>query len=87
MVYAYDWKRRRYNTTPENSIFINNITTMKLSKINKLPKEWNRKQAENLKVLIIINDDIYELVEKKHRKDKLDTNFGIEDDGEHTNSD
>ena len=47
---------------------------------NKPPKRSNKKQVEKLEVLIIKNEEIDELLEEIHRRDKFDTEFGIDDD-------
>ena len=53
---------------------------IKIDKNNKLQKRYINKQAEKLGALRIRNDDIDELLEKIIRRNKFDTEFGIEDD-------
>ena len=53
---------------------------MKIDKKNKLSKRCNKKQVEKLGALIIRNDDIDELLEKRLTRDKFTIEFGIEDD-------
>ena len=63
---------------------------MKLDKNNKLPKRCNKKQANKLGALRIKNDDINELLEEIFRRDKCDTELGIEysvDYSEHNDGD
>ena len=45
-----------------------------------MPKRCNKKQVEKLRYLRMINDDMYELLEKILRRVKFDAEFGIWDD-------
>ena len=52
-----------------------------------LPKRCNKKEAKTLGAIRISNANIDELIEEIHRRDKLDTDFDIQYDGEDTNGD
>ena len=64
-----------------------NITMMKIDKINTLPKRCKKKEALNLEAIRMRNEDIDELLEEIHRRDKLDTDFDKECDGQDINGD
>ena len=68
-------------------ILLPNITMIKIDKINTLPRRCKRKEAKKLGAIRISNDNIDELLEEIHRRDKLDTDFDIQYDGEDTNGD
>ena len=53
---------------------------MKIDYNNKISKRCNKNHMGTLEALIIGNEDIDALLEKMHRRDKFDTDFGIEDD-------
>ena len=57
-----------------------NITMMKIDKINTLPKRCKKREAIKLGAQIMSNEDIDELLDEIHRRDKLDTEFYIEYD-------
>ena len=73
-------KGDRYITVRVQQVLLPNITMMKIDKKNKLSKRCNKKQVEKLGALIIRNDDIDELLEKRLTRDKFTIEFGIEDD-------
>ena len=60
---------------------------IKIDKINILPKRCKKKEAKKLGAIRISNDNIDELIEEIYRRDKLDTDFDIQYDGEDTNGD
>ena len=68
-------------------VLLPNITMIKIDKINILPKRYNKKEAKELGAIKMINDNIDELIEEIHRRDKLDTDFDIQYDGEDINGD
>ena len=68
-------------------VLLPNITMMKIDKINTLPKRCKKKKATKLGAIRMSNDDIDELIEEIHRRDKLDTDFDIQYDGEDINGD
>ena len=83
-------KENGYIAVRLNQISLPNIIITNINKNNKLPKRCNKKQAEKLESLRIRNDDIDELLQELFRRDKFDTEFGIEDDveySENTNKD
>ena len=53
--------------------FLTNITMIKIYKINTLPKICKKREVTKLESQRMSNDDIDELLEEIHRKDKLDT--------------
>ena len=59
-------------------VLLPNITMMKIDKINTLPKTCKKKEAQKLEAQRMINEDINEVLEERHRIDKLDTEFDIE---------
>ena len=61
-------------------VLLPNITMMKIYKINTLPKILKKKEAIRLGAIRMSNEDIDELLEEIHRRDKLDTDFDIEYD-------
>ena len=68
-------------------VLLPNITMMKIDKINILPKRCKKKEAKKLGDIRMSNDNIDELIEEIHRRDKLDTDFDIQYDGEDINVD
>ena len=68
-------------------VLLPNITMMKIDKINILPKRCKKKEAKKLGDIRMNNDAIDELIEEIHRRDKLDTDFDIQYDGEDINGD
>ena len=64
-----------------------NITMMKIDKIKTLTKRCKKKEALNLEAIRMRNEDIDELLEEIHRRDKLDTDFDKECDGQDINGD
>ena len=50
---------------------------IKIAKINTLPKRCKKKEAKKLGAIRMSNDNIDELIEEIHRRDKLDTDFDI----------
>ena len=60
-----------------------NITMMKIDKINTLPKRCKKREAIKLGTQIMSNEDIDELLDEIHMRDKLDTYFDIEYDEGH----
>ena len=68
-------------------VLLPNITMIKIDKINILPKRCNKKEAKKLGAIRMSNDNIDELIEEIHRRDKLDTDFDIQYDGEDINGD
>ena len=52
---------------------------MTIDKKIKLPMRCNKRQVENLEASRIRIDDIDELLEELLRRDKFDTEFGVED--------
>ena len=71
-------KGDEYITVRLKQALLLNITRIKIDKNNKIPKRCNKKQRENVGLLIIRNDGIYELLEEMFRRDKFETEFGIE---------
>ena len=71
-------KGDEYITVRLKQALLLNITRIKIDKNNKIPKRCNKKQRENVGLLIIRNDGIYELLEEMFRRDKFGTEFGIE---------
>ena len=67
-------------------VLLPNITMMKIDQINTLSKRCKKKEATKLETIRMSNEDIDELLEEIHRRDKLDTDFDIEYDGENINS-
>lgn len=45
-----------------------------------ITKKCNKRQAKKLAALRIKNENIYELVEEIHKRNKFDIEFGIEED-------
>ena len=68
-------------------VLLPNITRIKIDKINILPKRYNKKGAKKFGDIRMSNDNIDELIEEIHRRDKLDTDFDIQYDGEDINGD
>ena len=68
-------------------VLLPNITMMKIDKINMLPKRCKKKEVKKLEDIRMSNDNIDELTEEIHRRDKLDTYFDIQYDGEDINGD
>ena len=66
-------------------VLLPNITIIKIDKIKILPKWCNKKEEKKLGAIRMNNDDIDELIEEIHRRDKLDTDFDIQYDGEDIN--
>ena len=58
---------------------------MKIDKINTLPKICNKREATKLEDQRMSNEDIDELLEELQWRNKLDTEFNIEYDGENIN--
>ena len=58
-------------------VLLPNVTIMKIDKINTLPKRCMKKEATKLGSQRMSNEDIDELSEEIHRRDKLDTEFDI----------
>ena len=67
-------------------VLLPNITIMKIDQI-PLPKRCKKKEAKKLGAIRMSNDNIDELIEEIHRRDKLDTDFDIQYDGEDINGD
>ena len=68
-------------------VSLHNITMMKIDKINILLKRCKKKEATKLRAIRMSNEDIDELLEEIHRRDKLDIYIDIEYDGEDINGD
>ena len=68
-------------------VLLPNTTIMKIDKINILPKRCKKKEAKKLGAIRMSNDIIDEIIEEIHRRDKLDTNFDIQYDGQDINVD
>ena len=68
-------------------VLLPNITMMKVDKIKILPKRCKKKEAKKLGAIRMSNDKIDELIEEIHRRDKLDTDFDVQYDGEDINGD
>ena len=68
-------------------VLLSNITMMKIDRINTLPKGCKKQEATKLGAIRMSNEDINELLEEMHRRDKLDTDFDIEYNGEDINVD
>ena len=68
-------------------VLLLNITMMKIDKINPLPTQCKKRKAIELGAQRMSNKDIDELLEEIHRRDKMDTEFDIEYDGEDINGD
>ena len=66
-------------------VLLPNITMMKIDKINTLSKRCKKSEATKLGVIRMSNEDIDELLEEIHRRDKLDTSFDIEYNREDVN--
>ena len=67
-------------------VLLPNITMMKIDQI-PLPKRCKKKEAKKLGAIRMSNDKIDELIEEIHRRDKLDTDFDVQYDGEDINGD
>ena len=74
-------------TVKLKQVLLPNITMIKIDKINILSKRGNKKEAKKLGAIRMRNDNIDELIEEIHRRDKLDTDFDIQYDGEDINGD
>ena len=68
-------------------VLLPNITMIKIDKINTLPKRCKKREATKLGDQRMSNEDIYKVLEKKHRRNDLDIKFDIEYDGEDINGD
>ena len=68
-------------------VLLPNITMTKIDKINTLPKRCKKKEATKLGAIRMSNEDIDELLQEIHVRDKLDTYFDIEYDGKNINGD
>ena len=68
-------------------VLLPNITMIKIDKINILQKSCKKKEAKKLGAIRMSNDNIDKLIEEIHRRDKLDTDFDIQYDGEDINWD
>ena len=66
-------------------VLLPNITMMKIDKINILPKRYKKKEAKKLGSIRMSKHNIDELIEEIYRRDKLDTDFDIQYDGEDIN--
>ena len=73
-------------TVTLKQVLLSNIPMIKIDKKNTLPKRRNKKQAGKFGALRMSNKDTDKILEEIHRRDKLDTEFDIEYDGEDTNS-
>ena len=62
-----------------------NVTMTKINKKHKFPKWCNKNQAEKLRTLSIRNHYIDEILEEIFRRDKLYTEFGIENSIDYSN--
>ena len=60
---------------------------MKIDKINTLSKRCKKRETIELGAQRMSNENIYELLEEIHKRDKLNTYFNIEYDGEDINVD
>ena len=61
-------------------VLLPNMTMMKIDKINTLPKSCKKRRATKVGAQRISNEDIDDLLEEIHIKDKLNTEFDIEYD-------
>ena len=68
-------------------VLLLNITTMKIDKMSILSKRCEKKEAKKLGAIRMSNNNIDELIEEIYRRDKLDTDFDIQYDGEDINGD
>ena len=68
-------------------VLLPNITIIKIDKIKILPKWCNKKEEKKLGAIRMNNDNIDELIEEIHRRDKLDIYFDIQYDGKDINGD
>ena len=68
-------------------VLLPNITMMKIDKINTLSKRCKKRETIELGAQRMSNENIYELLEEIHKRDKLNTYFNIEYDGEDINVD
>ena len=68
-------------------VLLPNITTMKIYKISILPKWCKKKEAKKLGDIRMSNDNIDERIKEIDRRNKLDTDFDIQYDGEDINGD
>ena len=68
-------------------VIIPNVTMIKIDKTNTLPKRCKKNEAIKLGAQRTSNEDIDELLKETHRRDKLDTDFDIDYDGEDINGD
>ena len=66
---------------------LSNITLMKIDKTYALSKRCKKREAIQSEAQIMSSEDIYELLEEIHKRNKLDTDFDIEYDGEDINGD
>ena len=60
---------------------------MKINKIDTLPNRCKKREATKLGAIRMSNEDINEMLEEIYRRDKLETEFDIEYDGEDINGD
>ena len=56
------------------------------TKDNKLPKGCNKREAEELEVVIIREEDIDELLKEIRRRDQFDEEFNIDNDEKMTDT-
>ena len=85
---------RKYKYTPMKDtivrlkqVLLSNITMMKIDRINTLPKGCKKQEATKLGAIRMSNEDIDELLEEIHSRNKYDTYFDIKYDEENTNGD
>ena len=74
-------------TVRHKQVLLPNTTMIKIDKINILPKRCNKKEAKKFGAILMSNDNIDELIEEIHRRDKVDTDFDLQYDGEDINRD
>ena len=74
-------------TVTLKQVLVPNITMIKIDKVHTLPKRFKKKEATKLGAIRMSNEDIDELLEEIHKRDKLDIDFDIYYDGEDINSD
>ena len=83
---------RKYKYTPMKDtivrlkqVLLSNITMMKIDKIKTLPKRCKKSEAMKVGSIRTNNENIDELLQEIHRRDKLNIDFDIEYDGEDIN--
>ena len=59
---------------------MSDIKLIMTTKDNKLPKGCNKREAEELEVVIIREEDIDELLKEIRRRDQFDDEFDIDND-------